>query len=132
MPERPAGPGLPAKRGHVDAELLVCTRCHLMPEQVPVAAGRFTDPDLPAVVYFDNNTHRLVVVPHHPDCWQLADDIRRAAEREDRGPVEEVRAFPPHQPDWYHDGLSAEVRGRLCRVCRVREPVHQPIPEDGR
>jgi hypothetical protein len=64
--------------GRIDAELLVCTRCVVKPEEVPLASGRFTDPDLPAVVYIDQNTHRLVVVPHRPDCWQLDADRDKA------------------------------------------------------
>lgn len=83
-PERPAGPAQTVQLGRIDAELLVCTRCVIKPEAVPVAAGRFGDPDLPAVVYVDNNTHRLIVVPHRPDCPQLAEDVRRAREREHR------------------------------------------------
>jgi hypothetical protein len=66
----------------VDAEPLMCTRCNVALADVPASTGSFTDRHkaLPAVVYVDDKTGRLVVVPHRPDCWQLASDVRRITE----------------------------------------------------
>lgn len=63
----------------------------------------------------------MTLPPHAVEAQRLAEQLRGQGAMPE--PLFEVGGSTCQcvEPDWSHDGISSDVRGRLCRSCRLRE-----------
>jgi hypothetical protein len=59
-----------------------CTRCSLITDPpIPRGGGNAFQEKALATVYVQEDTGQLIIVVHRDDCWQLAEDLRKAEAR---------------------------------------------------